>query len=56
MTGEELKKTLPYHPFLIKPNLEELEDLFGVRIKQRKKSNTMRENFRVQEPEMCWFP
>ena len=33
VTGEELKKTLPYHPFLIKPNLEELEDLFSVRIK-----------------------
>lgn len=33
VTGEELKKTLPYHPFLVKPNLEELGDLFGVRIK-----------------------
>ena len=35
VTGEELKKTLPYHPFLIKPNREELEDLFNVRIETR---------------------
>ena len=33
VTGKELQKTLPFHPFLIKPNLEELEDLFTVRIK-----------------------
>lgn len=33
VTGEELKATLSYHPFLIKPNREELEDLFGVHIK-----------------------
>ena len=30
-SGELLRRTLPYHPFLIKPNRRELEDLFGVR-------------------------
>ena len=33
VTGKELQKTLSFHPFLIKPNLEELEDLFTIRIK-----------------------
>lgn len=36
VTGEELRKILPLQPFLIKPNLEELEDLFSVRIKTQK--------------------
>ncbi len=32
-TNELLKKVLPYHPFLIKPNHQELEELFHVQIK-----------------------
>lgn len=32
-SGEALLKVLPYHPFLIKPNLEELEALFQCQIK-----------------------
>lgn len=32
-TGSLLRKTLCYHPFLIKPNRQELADLFGVTIK-----------------------
>lgn len=32
-TGELLKQTLKYHPFLIKPNNHELEELFGVKLK-----------------------
>lgn len=31
-TGELLLKTLPYHPFLVKPNAEELGELFSVTI------------------------
>lgn len=31
-TGEQLKKVLPYHPFLIKPNGDELGALFGVKL------------------------
>ena len=32
-TGELLRDCLPYHPFLIKPNLQELEELFGQPLK-----------------------
>ncbi len=31
-TGEALRYTLPFHPFLIKPNRDELGELFGVDI------------------------
>ncbi len=31
-TGDALIKTLPYKPFLIKPNTQELEEIFGVKI------------------------
>ena len=31
-TGERLLKTLPYHPFLIKPNHHELSEIFNVRL------------------------
>lgn len=31
-TGEALRATLPYRPFLVKPNVQELEDLFGTEI------------------------
>ena len=31
-TGELLRKVLPYHPFLIKPNHHELGELYGVQI------------------------
>ena len=34
-TGDLLKKVLPYHPFLIKPNNHELGDLFGVGLNKR---------------------
>ena len=34
-TGPLLQETLPYHPFLIKPNHHELGDLFGVEMKER---------------------
>ncbi len=32
--GDLLLNTLPFHPFLIKPNLQELENLFGVSLKE----------------------
>lgn len=32
-TGQSLKEILVFHPFLIKPNLDELEDLFSTSIK-----------------------
>ena len=35
-TGNLLLNVLPYHPFLIKPNQDELEDLFNVRINSEK--------------------
>lgn len=35
-TNELLKKVLPYHPFLIKPNHRELEELFQVKITNQK--------------------
>ncbi len=31
-SGELLKTALPYHPFLVKPNLSELEEIFEVKI------------------------
>ncbi len=34
-TGELLKKVLPYHPFLVKPNHHELGELFGVELKTK---------------------
>ena len=33
-TGQLLLKTLKYHPFLIKPNKQELEALFGVKLER----------------------
>ncbi|MFQ6794547.1 MAG: 1-phosphofructokinase [Thomasclavelia sp.] len=35
-TNNLLKKVLPYHPFLIKPNLHELEELFATKITSQK--------------------
>ena len=37
-TGEVLLETLPYGPFLIKPNNHELGELFGVEVKTRKEA------------------
>jgi len=34
-TGDLLKKVLPYHPFLIKPNNHELGELFGVSLQDK---------------------
>lgn len=34
-TGELLVKVLPYHPFLIKPNLDELGEIFGTTIRSK---------------------
>ena len=34
-TNDLLKKVLPYHPFLIKPNQRELEELYQVTINSR---------------------
>ena len=31
-----LMKTLPYHPFLIKPNNLELEEIFGIKLKKKR--------------------
>ncbi|WP_296875143.1 1-phosphofructokinase [Thomasclavelia sp.] len=35
-TNNLLRKVLPYHPFLIKPNLHELEELFATKITSQK--------------------
>lgn len=43
--GDVLKNTLPYKPFLIKPNLKELEEFFGVSID---KENIQRYAFELQ--------
>lgn len=37
-TGERLKRTLPCHPLLVKPNIAELGELFGVEIAGRKEA------------------
>lgn len=37
-TGKHLKETLQYHPLLIKPNQEELGDIFGVEIGSREEA------------------
>lgn len=37
-TGELLLKTLKYHPFLIKPNQEELEEIFNVKISSKEEA------------------
>jgi len=39
-TGELLLQTLPYHPFLIKPNQEELEEIFQVKIATQEEALT----------------
>lgn len=36
VTGQNLKALLPYQPFLVKPNKQELEELFGETIGDRK--------------------
>lgn len=38
--GDVLKSTLSYHPFMIKPNLEELGDFFGIEIKAIEEAET----------------
>ena len=38
-TGELLLKTLEYKPFLIKPNQDELSEIFSVKISSRARSN-----------------
>lgn len=43
-TKDLLMNVLKYHPFLIKPNNHELGDMFGVSLKQMKKSSNMQEN------------
>ena len=37
-TGELLGKVLPFHPFLIKPNTQELSEFFGVEIEDQKEA------------------
>lgn len=37
-TGELLLKTLPYHPFLIKPNQDELGELFNIKISNQEEA------------------
>ena len=54
-TNDLLKKVLPYHPFLIKPNHRELEELFNVKIENKKILFTMLENFKNKEQSMCLF-
>lgn len=34
-SGNQLLKTLPCHPFLIKPNIDELDELFSIRIETK---------------------
>lgn len=35
ITTKDLLLFIPYHPFMIKPNLHELEELFGVTIQTK---------------------
>ncbi len=40
MTGSRLKAALRFHPMLVKPNLDELKDFFGVEIKNQSQVET----------------
>ena len=51
-TRDLLMNVLKYHPFLIKPNNHELGEIFGVTLRQEKKSFLTEESFRKKEPEM----
>ena len=46
--GGLLKKVLPYHPFLVKPNNHELGDIYGVILKTRKEVIPYAEKMRAQ--------
>jgi 1-phosphofructokinase len=46
-SGEQLRDVLPYHPFLVKPNLYELSELFEKEITDRK--DVMEYAIKVQE-------
>ena len=46
-TGELLRKVLPYHPFLIKPNHHELGELYGVQITD--KEDVVKDAKKLQE-------
>ena len=46
--GGLLKKVLPYHPFLVKPNNHELGDIYGVNLKTRKEVIPYAEKMRAQ--------
>lgn len=47
-TGELLLKTLKYHPFLIKPNQEELGDIFGVKISSQEDAIKYAEELQIR--------
>ena len=46
--GGLLKKVLPYHPFLVKPNNHELGDIYGVNLKTRKEVIPYAEKMRAE--------
>lgn len=46
-SNETLTKTLPYHPFLIKPNVYELEEIFQSRM--MRKEEIIQAGFKLQE-------
>lgn len=46
-SGSLLTEVLPYHPFLIKPNHQELGDLFGVEVKSREEAVPYAEKLRA---------
>lgn len=48
-TGEALLKVLPYHPFLIKPNVEELGELFGMDLSCEKKEELINYGRKLQQ-------
>ena len=53
--GDLLKKVLPYHPFLIKPNHHELGELFETMITNAKKLSPMAKNSLKWERKMSLF-
>jgi len=48
-TGEGLKRVLPYHPFLIKPNHHERGELFGVKLDKHDEENLTKYAKKLQE-------
>ena len=53
--GELLKQVLPYRPFLIKPNCQELGELFGAEIQGKAQAASGPDGSWKWARKMCWY-